>query len=283
MLLTMTGPALRARQLGIALAQLRSTAQVTQKAAGTIIECSQSKIAQVEAGRNTIRRAELIVLLQHYGADQATIDRLDALRLDAARHGWWSTYDLPNWLLDYVGLEADATSIRNLELEVIPGLLQTEEYARQLQALDRRHSKKEADRRIAVRIQRQQRLTEPNPLQLSVVLSESALLRCARQPNVAGLQLRHLAEQARRDNIELLVMPIDVGLYIGVSGGFALLSFPDGLLPDTVHQEYLVGGHLVDAQSVIEQLTTIYEELRGQALGANESLALITELIGQTR
>lgn len=279
MLLTMTGPTLRARQLGIALAQHRATAKITQTAAGKIIECSQTKIAQVEAGRNTIRRAEMIVLLQHYGADQETIDKLDTLRLNATRRGWWSTYDLPDWLAEYVGLEADATLVRTLELEVIHGLLQTEEYARQLQALDRRHSTKEVDRRIAVRMQRQQRLTGPDPLQLSVVMSESALLRCARQPNVAGPQLRHLAEQARRDNIELLVMPLDVGLYIGVSGGFSLLSFPDGLLPDSVHQEYLVGGHLIDSPSVVGQLTTIYEELRGQALGANESLALITELI----
>ncbi|MGH3937807.1 MAG: helix-turn-helix domain-containing protein [Pseudonocardiaceae bacterium] len=278
----MTGPTLRARQLGMALAQLRSAAHVTQKVAGEILECSQSKIAQVEAGRNTIRRAELIVLLQHYGADQATIDRLDALRLDAARRGWWSTYDLPNWLLEYVGLEADATSVRTLALEVLPGLLQTEQCARQVIGLDHRLPDKEVDRRIAVRMQRQQRLTGPDPLQLSAVLSESALLRCAKQPDVGASQLRHLVEQSGRDNIELLVMPIDVGLYIGVSGGFTLLSFPEGLLPDTVHQEYLVGGHLVDAQSVVDQLTRIYGELRDQALDANESLTLITELMDHT-
>lgn len=280
----MPGPTIRRCQLGIELQRLRDAAGVTRPDAAAGIGCSPAKIAHIESGRNTPSKTELIVLLRdHYGADKETLDALEELRKEASQRGWWSTYGLPDWLARSVGLEFDATSVRSLELELIPGLLQTEEYARMIHSLRGHLTGKERDRRVAVRMERQARLLGPNPLELRAVVSEAALLRCARQTDVGLAQLQRLTERAQLPNVELRVLPFDLGLHAGTSGPFILLSFPDQLLPDTAHQEYAVGGVVIDDQGAVSQLARLFDELRSQALGVDESLAMIAEFIDQAR
>jgi transcriptional regulator with XRE-family HTH domain len=280
----MAGPTIRRRQLGIELQRLREAAGVTRPAAATAIGCSPARIGHIESGRNVLGKAELIVLLRdHYGADDATLATLEELRTEASQRGWWSTYGLPEWLAGYVGLEYDATSLRCLELELIPGLLQTEAYARTLYTLRGALSAKEMDRRVAARMQRQERLSGPNPLQLTAVVSEAALHRCARDERVAAAQLAQLIDRAQRPNIKLRVLPLDLGLHVGMAGPFTLLSFPKALLADAAYQEYAVGGHVIDDESVVSQLDTLFDKLRSQALDATESLAVIAELAKNTR
>ncbi|MGQ0774968.1 MAG: helix-turn-helix domain-containing protein [Pseudonocardiales bacterium] len=280
----MPGPTIRRCQLGIELKRLRDAAGVVRPDAAAGIGCSPAKIAHFESGRNTPSKTELIVLLRdHYGADKETLDALEELRKEASQRGWWSTYGLPEWLARSVGLEFDATSVRSLELEVIPGLLQTEEYARMVHSLRGRLTDKERDRRVAVRMKRQAKLLGPNPLKLQAVISEAALLRCARQADLGLAQLQRLTERAQQPNIELRVLPFDLGLHAGMSGLFSLFSFPDELIPDTAYQEYVVGGHIIDEQSAVAQLARLFDELRNQALGVNESLAMVAEFIDQAR
>jgi transcriptional regulator with XRE-family HTH domain len=279
----MTGPTIRRRQLGAALRQLRTEAAQTREQIALVLGCSPTKVTYLESGRNVISKTELIVLMQHYGTEDK-LAPLEELRQEAGRRGWWSQYGLPEWLAGYVGLETEASSVRSLELEVIHGLLQTEAYARELYALRGRSSTKEVERRVAARMQRQQRLTGPNPLQLTAIMSQAALERCARHPRVvvAAAQLRQLVDRAQWPNIELRVLPFDLGLHDGMSGPFSLLSFPNRLLADAAYQEYAVGGHVIDDESVVSQLDTLFSKLRGQALAANESLALIAELAENT-
>jgi transcriptional regulator with XRE-family HTH domain len=281
----MAGPTIRRRQLGIELQRLREEAKVTRPDAAAAIGCSPARIGHIESGRNVLGKAELIVLLRdHYGADVATLDTLEELRQEASQRGWWSTYGLPEWLAGYVGLESDAASVRCLELEVIPGLLQTEAYARALYALRGQLSGKEVDRRVAARMKRQERLTGRNAsCKLTAVVSEAALQRCARHPAVAAEQLAQLVDRAKWRNVELRVLPLDLGLHDGMSGPFSLLSFPDRLLGDAAYQEYAVGGHVIDDPSIVSALATLFDKLRGQALGTSESLAMITELAENTR
>ncbi|MDQ2880477.1 MAG: helix-turn-helix domain-containing protein [Actinomycetota bacterium] len=280
----MAGPTIRRRQLGIELQRLREAAGVTRPVAAAAIDCSPARIGHIELGRNVLGKAELIVLLRdHYRVDADTLATLEELRKEASRRGWWSQYGLPEWLAGYVGLEYDATSLRCLELEVIPGLLQTEEYARALHALRGRLSAKEVDRRVGARMQRQERLTDPDrPLHLTVIVSQAALERCARHQPASGAQLAQLVERAQWPNVELLVLPFDLGLHDGMSGPFSVLSFPDGLLADAVYQEYAVGGHVIDDESVVSQLATLFDKLRSQALASDESLTLIAELAKHT-
>lgn len=277
----MAGPTIRRRQLGAALRQLRTDADETREQAAYVLGCSPTKVTYLESGRNVIGKTELIVLLQHYGTEEK-LATLEELRQEAGKRGWWSTARLPEWLAAYVGLETEASSVRSFELELIPGLLQTEQYAREIHAL-RGQKPDELTRRVTARLRRQERLTAvSDPLHLSALLSEAALMRCAREPNVAPAQFRQMLDWAQRPNIEIQILPFDAGLHSGMSGAFTLLSFPQGLLPDAGWQEYALGGHIIDDESDVASLSTLYNELRDQALGCDESLTLLAELIENT-
>lgn len=279
----MAGPTLRKRQLGMELRRLRDAAGLTREDAADEIACSPTKITHLESGRNSPRKAELMVLLQLYGADAQVHTALEALRREASERGWWSTARLPEWLAAYVGLEADASSLRALALELIPGLLQTEDYARQTQVLATHMTQPdEVDRHVVARMQRQHRLTDSEPLRFSAVVSEAALRRCASHPAIARGQLQHLIDRAGLPNVELRVLPFSAGLHPSMSGSFTLLSFPDEALPDAAYQEYAVGGHLIDEQVIVARLDRLFAALRDQALGADESLVLISELLTST-
>jgi transcriptional regulator with XRE-family HTH domain len=275
----MAGPTISRVLLGKALRQLRENAGVTRDQAATALKCSKARIDHIEVGRNALGYAELVMLLRdYYGADEATLNELEELRSRASQRGWWSTFGLSDWLARYVGLESDATAVRNFELELIPGLLQTEEYARACYSLDDRWAPKDVDRRVAARMKRQERLTGPNPLTLTAVVSQGALERCAHQPSIAHAQFHQLLQRAQWPNVELKVLPFDAGLHLAMAASFSLLSFPQGLLNEVAYQEYAVGGDVIDDTAVVSQLARLFDKLRGQALDANESLAVITEL-----
>jgi len=283
MIPAMAGPTVRRLQLGIELERLRVTAGVSRPDAAAAIGCSEARIGHIETGRNAPSKSDLIVLVERlYGAGEATLAALEELREEASKRGWWSTYRLPKWLTGYVGLEADAVSLRCLNLEIIPGLLQTEQYMRRLYALSDLPPARDVDRHVQARLQRQDRLTGPDTLQLSAVISEAALERCVRDQAVASAQLDHLIDRASWPNVELRVLPFDLGLHVG-TGPFTLLSFPDHLLADAAYQEYAVGGHIIDDQSVVARLAMLFDELRGQSLDADESLATIAQLADHRR
>jgi hypothetical protein len=224
-----------------------------------------------------------IRFLRLYHVDKETAVALEEMRREGKQRGWWSTYRLPAWLGDLVGLEADAVTERVIELELIPALLQTEDYARAVHvAAPHMPPGAEVERRVAARMQRQQRLTEPNPLMLSAVISEAALRRVMAQPDVAPGQLQRLASDAKLRNVTLLVLPFGAGFHGSMSGSFALLDFGLEVSLDVGYQEYAAGGHLVDDQDVVKLLSDLHDLLRGQALDADESLAMITELAQQT-
>lgn len=278
----MAGPTVTRLQLGAELRRLREAAGMSPVEVADALKCSRGRIGHIEKGRNVIGYAELIVLLRdRYRANQATIDALEILREEASKKGWWSTYGLPEWLAGYVGLENDARAVRAFEVEMIPGLLQTEQYASAQYSLDDRWSTNDVKRRVTVHMQRQERLTGPDPLQLTAVISEGALVRCARQRALAAAQLACLIDRAQWSNVELHILPFNAGLHVGAAGGFSLLTFPDHLLPDTAYQEYAVGGDVSDDESVVSQLSSKFGKLRSQALGVDESVALITKLAGQ--
>lgn len=278
----MAGPTVRRLQLGAELERLRVAAVVSRLEAAAAIGCSEARVGHIETGRNAPSKSDLIVWVERlYGADEATLAALEELRVEASKRGWWSTYRLPKWLAGYVGLETDAVSLRCLDIEIIPGLLQTEQYMRRLYALSALPPAKEVDRLVTARLQRQARLSGPDVLQLSVVVSEGALERCARESTVARAQLAQLIERAKWPNVDLRVLPFDLGLHVG-TGPFTLLAFPGQLLPDAAYQEYAVGGHIIEDPSVVARLATLFDELRGQSLDADESLAMIAQLVNRT-
>lgn len=276
----MAGPTIRKRQLGAALRQLRVDAGETREQVASVLGCSPTKVTNLESGRNVIGYTELIVLGQHYRTAEGKLEVLEELRTEANKRGWWSTARLPEPLAKYVGLETEASTVRSFELELIPGLLQTEPYARELHVLRGTLTPDDLDRRVKARLRRQERLTSSSdPLQLCALLSEAALQRCVRYPSVAPEQFNQLIEWARLPHVDIRVLPFDVGLHRGMAGAFSLLSFPDGLLPDVGWQENPLGGHVIEDPTDVAFLATLFDELRGQALGSDESLTLLAEFI----
>jgi transcriptional regulator with XRE-family HTH domain len=278
----MPGPPIRRRQLGAALRQLRLDHGDTREQVAAVLGCSPTKVTYMEAGRNAPSKTDLIVLLDYYGASDR-LATLEGLRAEAGKRGWWSTARLPEWLATYTALENEAASVRCFELELIPGLLQHADYARAVHVLRGYANPEDLQRRVDARLRRQQRLTAPDPLELSAVISQAALTRTAADPQVAAASLAHLLAAAKLPNVDIRILPFAAGLHSGLQGAFTLLSFPQGLLPDAAWQEYALGGHVIDDAADVAALTRLYGEIRGQALGCDESLAMIADLAASTR
>lgn len=141
----------------------------------------------------------------------------------------------------------------------------------------------EVDKRIRARLHRQGRLVGDNPLQLTAVISQAAPERCAREESVAAEQLAQLQERAMWPNVELRVLPFDLGLHAGQDGPFTLLSFPDQLLPDAAYQEYAVGGHVIDSPAVVSQLNMLFGGPDVHRRSACRRVRLIEHENGPTR
>jgi len=217
---------------------------------------------------------DLDSLLRRYGrSDQ--LDVLDEIRVAAEERGWWSTYRLPPWLQAYVGLETDACAVRCFALELVPGLLQTPEYARD--TLERwGSSAAEVERGVRVRVERQRRLGIE--LELTVVMSEALLWRTFHMGPVGVGQLEYMASVgSRRRGVELYVLPFAAGGHRSMSGSFTLMDFPGGEWGPVAYQEYAVGGHLVDEDGAVAKLDGLLAGLRGQALEAVASASLISD------
>lgn len=268
---------MRRRQLGLALREVREQANLTMEALAERLDLSRSAIGAFESGRNLPSQPVLETILRECGALEK-FDVLNELRKDARKPGWWSTYRLPQWLKAYVGYENDALTAKTFSLELVPGLFQTEDYARRLHSLHPL-SAEEIERRVTARLQRQQRLTGPDPLTFAAVISEGSLHRLFAEPDMAVAQLRHLASGAQLSNVSLRVLPFTAGLHLSMSGSFTLLEFAPGVSSPIAYQEYAVGGHLVDDQDAVRELSRVYDRLQAQALDEEKSLDMITELI----
>jgi hypothetical protein len=216
-------------------------------------------------------RLELPALLECYGA----LDRLEALeelRAAANELGWWQTHGLPSWLQAYVRLETDASHVKYFDLAIVPGLLQTESYAR---ALMNRHqaSPVEVKRRLAVLRERQRGIG--GRLTLSVVVTEGLLDLTAHMGEMGAEQLRHLADVVSPGVTEVRVLPTDVGMHGGMSGRFTLLGFPGGTEPPIAYLEHAVGGHLVEDQDVVGTLSAEHDGLVAASLDLEHSARVI--------
>jgi len=269
---------MRRKQLGAELRRLRHEASVSVESIAELLDCSIAKVGHFENGRNGIRKSDLAVLLNYLGVSADRQAVLEELRKASTERGWWATFRLPTWLQTYVGLESDATSIRVFELELVTALLQTKAYARRTQEIaDHTVSREDVDRFADARIRRQSVLTGPDPVQLSVILSEAVLARTAVEPEIGADQVRHLIEAAGRPNISIRILPWSAGMHPAMSGSFHVLDFdPDASLP-VAYQEHAVGGHLIDDPEVVGSLTRLFETLAGRALTQADSLALLEE------
>jgi len=252
---------------------------LTTKLAADVLGCSVQKIGHLERGENVIKKAELAALLDAYGANPDDRPVLEEIRVQAAKRAWWVTYRLPEWAQPLIGLESDASREQTYELELVPGLLQTEDYARAVYAAGRHLvSPEHVDRQIAARLLRQDLLTGDVPLELVAVVSEGALRRAVGGPESMAAQLDHLLEAGNAPNVKIQVLPFSAGQNGAMSGPVTVLSFPDLDAPDIGYLENSLGGQVIEDPDAVAALTTLFDDLRDRALSSRDSARLIEQV-----
>jgi hypothetical protein len=277
------GPTALRMLLGAHLRRLREAQGVSREDAGWEIRSSESKISRMELGRVGFKERDVDDLLTLYGLDdEQERARLLSLAREANNPGWWHRFGdvLPNWFQSYLGLEAAAALIRNYEVQFIPGLLQTRDYARAVVLLSHEQATEdEIERRINVRMTRQQLLTRENPPQLWAVVDESALRRPMGGRAVMRAQIEALIDATRLPNVRLQVVPFRAGGHAAAGGAFSILRFPDRDLPDVVYVEQLNSALYLDKREDVEQYAAAMEALSITALPPVKSTAFLREAL----
>jgi hypothetical protein len=232
----------------------------------------------METGRISVRPGDVRELLEIYGVTGAEADPLVQLAREARQKGWWHTYGqvLPTWFEAYVGLEAATARFRDFQSMVMPGLLQTEDYARAvLRAAPNPGSAEDIDRLVALRMERQAILGQANPPGLWAVLSENIIRVNVGGEAVMRAQLRRLIDVAERSNVTLQVLPFTTAAHVNPISPFTILEFPDAADPTVVYLEHLTGSLFLEHEEETRRYTVVFDHLRAEALGTAPSVDLI--------
>ena len=255
--------------VGARLRRLREAAGLSREAAAGAIRSSDSKISRLELGRTGFKLRDVADLLTLYGVtDEGERQACLTLAKQANAPGWWQRYDdvVSSWFASYIGLEQAASIIRSYTLQFVPDLLQTEEYARS--ALRLSHPDDDAgrlERRVALRMARQQILRRPAPPHVWTVIDETALRRPIGSRTTMRLQLGHLIEIAELPHVSVQVMPFSTGGHAAAGGPITLLRFPEGQLPDIVYLEQLISAVYVDKPNDVAAYWRVLNHLGMQA------------------
>jgi transcriptional regulator with XRE-family HTH domain len=268
-------PTVRRRELGALLRKLRTEKGLTVEQAADQLMFSMSKLSRMETGHGAPSRRDIRDLCALYEVtDEAERKRMMNLAVEGRQAGWWQSYDL-NQFADYVGLEADAVSVKNYQSILIPGLLQTPDYARAVnEAVIPQPDPERLEEQTEVRLRRQDRLTRDPPLRFGAILDEAALHRVIGGPAVMEAQLRHLIELSKLPNVTLQVIPFSAGGHPAMDSTFNVLEFADAV-PGVVYVEGLVGWVYMKRSRDVERYAGVFERLCHIALPPRESVELI--------
>jgi transcriptional regulator with XRE-family HTH domain len=260
--------------LGAQLRRLRESKRITLEEAGNVIRASHSKISRLEGGRVGFKDRDVVDLFMYYGVtDQAQIQTLREIAARANSRGWWHDYSdiLPSWFEEYISLEQAATEIRGYEMQFVPGLLQTEEYARAVTLLAYSNPK-EISRRVSLRMARQARLSEAEPVSLEMVLDEATLTRPIGGASVMRTQLKHLIEMSQRPNVVIQILPFNAGGHAAAGGPFSVLHFAESDLSDIVFLEQLATAQYLEKPDMVRKYLAVMERLRLEAATPADSI-----------
>ncbi|MGJ6967466.1 helix-turn-helix domain-containing protein [Streptosporangium sp. G11] len=275
-------PTVRHRRLLQELRQLRSSAGLKQEEVADHLDWSTSRMTKVESGTLRISVNDVRAMLQLYGLREGTkYEALLQLARQARERGWWHAYSdvIPQWFQVYVGLEAEASSLRNYEPELVHGLLQTEDYARAVyQAARMTDAPNEIERHVGLRMARQDVITRSEqPMNLWAIVNEAALRRRVGGAHVMQKQLRHLADISAQPNVTLQVLPYEIGAHAAMLGSFAILSFSEGT-GEVAYLEYVTGSLYLEKPEELRAYTLTYDHLRASALDPRASTTMIAKL-----
>lgn len=281
-----SAPTARRRRLGLELRQLREAAGLKLDQVAGQVGVDSSSLSRIENGKQFCRTAYLTTMLNLYGVtDPKQIQLLKDMAREGQRKGWWADYDdnLTEEFGIYVGLESVAASLRSYEAQLVPGLLQTRDYARAVfRAGDKKASTEHIDRLTELRMKRQEALTRPSdPLELWAILDEAVLRRLTGGRKVMRAQLGKLLEATELPNLTLQALPFTQGAHAGINGPFCLLDFPGGD-PPTVYVDSPAGNIFLDKPHQIRRWAEAFDQLRAEALSPADTREMIATLSAET-
>jgi transcriptional regulator with XRE-family HTH domain len=267
-------PSVRARQLAAELRRLRDAATLTGEETAGRLGWSPSKISRIETGQTAPSPADLRRLLDLYEVSGTQRGRLELLGQSAGQRGWWDAYSdtLGPEYTALIALEAEAESVRWYSPMLMPGLLQTEQYARDVISSGLLIAPPgEIERRVQVKMNRQRVLARDKPLSLDVVLDEAAALRMVGGGEVMREQLTRLVTLTAQPNITVQVLPLSVGAHPATTGEFTILGFPDLIAPDVVYLENMTSDLYVERETEVYRYGMAFDRLRALAVSAEKS------------
>jgi len=277
------GPTVPRLLLGIQLRRCREAAGISPDQAGYEIRASRSKISRMENGQVRFKERDVTDLLTLYGVtDEKIRDGLVALVRQANAPGWWSKYGdiMADWFESYLGLEAAASVIRTFELQFVHGLFQTEDYARAVTLLGHTAAPAaEIDRRVSLRLKRQDLLNGSKPPQVWSVMDEGALRRPVGGAAVMRAQLHRLIEVAQLRHVTVQVVPFRRGGHAAAGGSFTVLRFAEPDVPDVVYLEHLTSALYLDKHEDVDHYMEVMNHLSTEALTPAESVRFIAGII----
>jgi transcriptional regulator with XRE-family HTH domain len=270
-------PTVRRRELGALLRAFRNEKGLTVEQVAESLLCSASKVSRMETGHSVATQRDVRDLCELYGiAEGGERQRLMTLAREGKQQAWWQSYELP--YATYVGLEAEAVAISDFQSSVVPGLLQTADYARAgHEGAMPRLSSGEIDRRIEAKLTRQRLLTQSDPPSFHAVLDEAVLHRQVGGLRVMNAQLARLVEMARLPNVTVQVIPFTVGAHPAVESNFNILDMK-APTPGVVFVEGLVGFHYLERADDLDRYHKIFERLQSMALSPKDTIRAIANI-----
>ncbi|GGM35364.1 transcriptional regulator [Longimycelium tulufanense] len=274
-------PTVRRRRLAMELRRLREAANKTNEEVARHLGCSPSKISRIELGRRPASPGDVRLLLDFYGVSGSEAEALVAMARAARQKGWWHAYEdaLPETFQVFVGLESGASAIRTFEPMLVPGLLQTEDYARAILMTAVDADPTDVERRVTVRMNRQRLLERANPPHLWALVDEAALRRPVGGPEVMRKQLQRLITEGERPNITLQILPFEIGAHPAMSGAFVMLDFTTPSDPTIVYLDSLTGGLYTEKTVEVQRFSLVWEHLRAKACAPDESAAILAAVV----
>ncbi|WP_433560155.1 helix-turn-helix domain-containing protein [Pseudonocardia xinjiangensis] len=274
------GPTVLRLGLGGELRRRREAAGVTREMAGDAIRASPAKISRLELGRVGFKERDVADLLTLYGVGEgAERTQFLALARQANAPGWWHRYAdlLPGWFETYIGLEQASSLIRTYELQFVPGLLQTADYARAVTRLGHTDSD-EVERRVELRMRRQELLTADGAPTLWAVIDEAALRRSLAGPELSRAQLTHLIEMNELPNVSLQIAALRHGGHAAAGGAFSILRFAEPDLPDIVYLEQLTSALYLDKRGDVDHYAAVMDRLCAQIDPPDRTVGIISRI-----
>jgi len=277
------GPTVLRILLGAQLRRLREARRISLEEAGNVIRASHSKVSRLETGRVGFKDRDIADLLTFYGVtDEKDRNAMRDLASRANAQGWWHDYSdiLPTWFEAYVGLEEAATQVRAYEVQFVPGLLQTGEYARAVSLLGYpTATTRELDRRVGLRLARQVVFTRPEPPNLWAVLDEAVLRRPIGGQEIMRAQIKHLIEMSQRPNVTVQIVPFHAGGHAAAGGPFSILRFAEHDLPDVVYLEQLTSALYLDKPEMVDSYLMVMDRLAVEAMTPSNSVKHMRSLL----